>query len=58
MLARALSIASRTAPKYRPASISTAARPARAARQALCSGLIKDGDASAICGWVRGNAHD
>ena len=37
---RALSNASRTAPKYWPASISTAARPARSRRQALWPGLI------------------
>ena len=37
---RALSSASRTAPKYWPASISTAARPARSRRQALWPGLI------------------
>ena len=38
---RALSNASRTAPKYWPASISTAARPARSRRQALWPGLIR-----------------
>ena len=39
---RAFSNASRTAPKYWPASIRTAARPARAVRQALRPGLIRD----------------
>ena len=44
---RAFLSASRTAPKYWPASISTAARPARSRRQALWPGLITD---SRYCG--------